>query len=519
MWPTTWHKNRWLCAVLAGLCMVLGYAPFSLFPFAFLHAFFLTLTLLELPERWRAFKFSYLTSFVLLLGGFYWVTYVIHVFGFLPWWFSFVLFLGFCGIGALNYPVFGFFHALLYRRIHKNIAFGCVWGVPALFTLCEYGVGKLFPWGVGHALFRVPLLFQICDLTGAYFLTFLVFQVGASFAGFVYYRNRFPKKQLWVPVAIWVGVIGYGIYRLHFWHPETRPLKVALVQGNIGSLDKLKARKGLAEKIQAALGTYYRLTEELLQPGNSEGKPDLIVWPETAAPVKLDNSYSFLNELKHRVVKWNIPLITGGYATSWENESRDYNAAGLFDLIPEMGSYPPVKVTIGPKNILLAYGEYMPFGDKFPFLYKWFPEVANFERGKIQTVFKLHNGLRAGLTICYEAIVPEFVRQVAVQSPDILLNLTNDSWFGPTSEPLQHAQLSIFRAVEIRRPLLRVTNTGITFSTDIWGRFGEQSKIQTESAKIYSVDYPYEANPTFYTQYGDWAMGALAILLLAVMVI
>jgi apolipoprotein N-acyltransferase len=163
------------------------------------------------------------------------------------------------------------------------------------------------------------------------------------------------------------------------------------------------------------------------------------------------------------------------------------------------------------KNILLAFGEYLPFADLYPPIYRYIPQVSNFEHGVTQNVFQLADGLRIGVTICYEAIVPSFFRKVASHDVRLIVNLTNDSWFGPTVEPYQHAALAAFRSIETRIPLLRVTNTGTSFTVDSVGHMSVQTPVYEEAILHGRVKIPTVAPRTVYLLWGDWFVALCAM--------
>lgn len=523
-----WQKlfqYRWLAALWAALPLIFAYAPFDLNLLGFL----LPPILIGLAFRCRnfkeGFKFGFLHSTWLMIGGFYWIVYVIHVFGYLPWAVSALLFVGFCGIAAINLPLFlgtlAWIHERIRARTKVSATWGSLWyaiGIPALFTVCEYCVPKIFPWHVGDCLYKVPVLIQISEITGALFLGFAMFSLGSvAAAALDGERAPFPmRKWAWaIPGTLWLIILLFGVQRLG--RPGyDKELRIALIQANIGSLEKVEAQTGVFAKVRYVIDRYYALTEQALA---KSPKPELIIWPETALPFQVEGRSRFAAEVRKRVADWGVPLITGGYAQSPYHSDRDFNAAFLIEPTPDSPAAWPVRISMGPKNILLAFGEYFPGGDRFPKLYKWFPQVSNFELGRYQTVFKLKGGERLGLTICYEAIVAPFVRKVVLQGSHALINLTNDSWFGPTSEPYQHGQLAVFRSVETRQPLIRVTNTGTSFTVDEWGHLSEMTPVYQEAVLQATVRLPKEPVFTFYSVYGDWLILTLLGMLLALLLI
>jgi len=224
----------------------------------------------------------------------------------------------------------------------------------------------------------------------------------------------------------------------------------------------------------------------------------LVVWPETAIPFRMDFPGGRQHSLMQFVQDKGVPLISGAFARG-TNPNREFNAAFLFN--SQIANEP---LDIYHKNILLAFGEYLPLGETFPALYRMFPQVSDFERGQKQKVFTLSNGSRLGLSICYESIVPSFMRKVAQQKIHAFINLTNDSWFGPTSEPYLHAALTVFRAIEHRVPMVRVTNTGTSFVVNHLGKMSSQTQIYQPEWLVETISLPAEVQLTFYGKYGDW---------------
>jgi apolipoprotein N-acyltransferase len=512
MWKKLSRHKRW-AAIVAGLSMVLAFSPICLVPLVFGLPVLLMAVVRDCRDWKDGFKWGFLASFVIMLGGFYWVTYVIHTFGEMPWAIAGLLFLGFCGFGALNFPLFTALAAYLQRRFEPDRADGFrfeawyVVALPALFTAVEFFVPKLFPWYVGHSFFFLPWMTQIAEITGASYLTFAVFSFGGALL-LLLDKKRGPAV-LGFPLLLFTVAIGFSLWRLSEPEPASKPLKVVLVQANIGSLQKAAARRGSVPIVEWVMNRYIDVTEQALK--TATAKPDLIVWPETAMPFSLDSGGLWALRIREKVKQWAIPLLTGGYAES-NARGVDYNAAFLLQP-KEDGN---LDSQLYRKNILLAFGEYFPGGEVFPALYRYFPEVSHFARGETQEPLLLGER-RLGVTICYEAIVPEFYRRTIEPGVQAVVNLTNDSWFGPTSEPYQHGALSIFRAIEHRVPLIRVTNTGVSFTVDRLGRTSAKTPVYDEGFLVNDVLLPDAPPRTVYLRYGDWFIG-LCLALLAVCV-
>lgn len=502
----------WALSFLAGSSVFLAFEEFRVVPLILFFPWLFNSLVRFSKSPTQAFVWGFFTSFIIMLGGFYWVIYVIHEFGNLPWSLSTLLFLGFCGFGALNFPLFACLAKWTQRIFSRNKesffveGFWYSLGLPALFTLCEWFIPKLFPWYISHAFYRELWLIQLCEITGATFLTFALYSMGSSI-GWAFSltgaQKRASFKFLAFPFLLLFLMVGFSFWTLKSRSfPMGRDIKVALIQANIGNLEKFKSKRGDLSVVDQVLTTYQEMTQKVL-----EQKPELVLWPETAIPIEMDRPSPRQANILELVKDWNIPLISGAYSSSPTHVYRSYNSAFLFE--PSISS---LRVDTYHKNILLAFGEYLPLGDAFPSLYKMFPQVSDFERGTNQNIFTLADGTRLGISICYEAIVPAFMRKIGAQGVHAFVNLTNDSWFGPTSEPHLHGALTVFRAIEHRAPLMRVTNTGASFTVSHLGEMSLKTAVyqpQTALRKITTLS----ASPTFYALYGDWFILVAAFLL------
>ena len=164
------------------------------------------------------------------------------------------------------------------------------------------------------------------------------------------------------------------------------------------------------------------------------------------------------------------------------------------------------------KAFLLAFGEYMPLGDRFPKLYDLSPETSHFQFGQrtapIEWKIDDKRTARLGMLICYEDLLPRYARRVAVHNPNLLVNLTNDAWFGQTAEPEHHLNLALMRSVEYRRWLIRSTNTGISVLIDSAGRRVKETALTGAETLLH--DIPLLEQRTVYAALGDWPLLGLA---------
>ncbi len=228
---------------------------------------------------------------------------------------------------------------------------------------------------------------------------------------------------------------------------------------------------------------------------------DFLVWSETSAmhPVR-DEVYAA--ELHRVASQIGAPAIFGAVIGKPVSDAREYvlyNSAVSSDISGSVeGRYD--------KQYLLAFGEYLPFGDTFPILYRWSPNSGHFSAGKSldPLVLDVHGEKHPVTTlICYEDILPEFTNDaVRHADPDLLVNMTNDAWFGDTSEPWEHLALAQLRAVEHRRYLVRGTNSGVSAVVDPVGRVAAHTGTFRQDSVAASIHWMHAR--TVYELLGDW---------------
>jgi apolipoprotein N-acyltransferase len=241
------------------------------------------------------------------------------------------------------------------------------------------------------------------------------------------------------------------------------------------------------------LNRYITLTDATLK-NNSDRKVDFALWPETAFPALLGEQFknnALPAALSDFLRTRQLALITGAYSVE---ESTRLITNSLFVLNKDGEIVPPHYS----KTILLAFGEYIPGEQFFPQIRDWLPDTGQFARGKGPTELLQWNGYKMGAQICYESLFPAFSRSLAQLGAEFIVNVTNDSWYGSWQEPYQHLYMTLARGIEFRRPVLRVTNTGISTVSLASGEILKQSPIHKPWADIYQV--PYLKNPpaTFY---------------------
>jgi apolipoprotein N-acyltransferase len=268
------------------------------------------------------------------------------------------------------------------------------------------------------------------------------------------HRRAISRSLVAVGLAVPALGAGYGFMKIASVDAamaEAKAAKVGIVQGNMPLFDRGRA-----------LGVHIELTRKLKNEG-----VDLVVWSEAAVPRSF-NEAKYAEDVQRNLTRnLGVATIVGTIlrrpAGPDGGRGQLFNTALFADGTGRiLGRYD--------KQFLLAFGEYLPFGDTFPVLYKWSPNSGRFTPGELidPLVWDEH---RISALICYEDILPSFVRKIVRHAdPDLLVNLTNDAWFGDSTEPWIHLALSKLRSVEHRRYLVRATNSGVSAIVDAAGR-------------------------------------------------
>ncbi|GIX48803.1 MAG: apolipoprotein N-acyltransferase [Candidatus Tectimicrobiota bacterium] len=460
----------------------------QLWPLTWL-AFVPLLVALPHGSPWRAFFLGWWTEAVIIWLGFYWLVGTMVRYGFISLPLS-LLFFAVIGIG--NGVRLGLFAGWL--RLAG--AFSAPWWYRLLLPACtyvalDYLFPRVFPWYLGVTQFRALPLIQSADLVGVHGITFLLL-AGSSFGTALLSRAVVPaaaRRRMGLAFAgLFLLNLGYGLWQLARL-PErlarAPSLRLAVIQPNIGIGEKgrhdLRAQH-LARQVAMSL-------DALAQ------HPALIVWPETMYPFSVSAQAQRLAlpplPEEHRTTHWLVGALT--YAQR-ADQRQVFNSALLVG--PDsriVGRYD--------KQRLLAFGEYIPLQRYLPFLRGISPTIGNLTPGAGGLV-TLPQGITLGPLICYEDILPALSRQAVRSGAQLLVNLTNDAWFGDTRAPYLHRMLAAFRAIEHRVYLVRATNTGLTSIIDPLGREGAALPLFERGTLIASVQ-PLRLS-TVYTRLGDW---------------
>jgi apolipoprotein N-acyltransferase len=435
----------------------------------------------------KAFKLGLLAGIVAYGGILYWINIVVTTYGKLPPVVSFIIFLMLVTYLAVYVGVFMY---LVRKGEEKGIP--VIFSFPVIWVALEYLRSFLltgFPWAsLGYSQYNILPLIQIADVTGVYGVSFLIALANAVVyelikGGVKKGSSIHPIRGVIIFLILFVATVVYGFIKLDRVE-SGKPLRVALVQGNIDQSIKWDPANQ-----EATVAIYERLTRQAGASG-----VDLVVWPESAVPLYLQDNETYLPRLKGLAASINADLVVGSPA--YDNEGgviRYRNSAFLIS--PKSGI-----VGRSDKVHLVPFGEYVPLAKLLPFVHKLVVGVGDFSPGGGIVPLSIGKG-KIGVLVCFEGIFPELSRNYVLAGSRLLVNITNDAWYGRSSAPYQHLSMTVFRAVENRVPLVRAANTGISAIIDSEGRIKERTQLFQEA--FVNGDVVLGTGDTLYTRYGD----------------
>ncbi len=496
--PKAWRPA--LLAAVSGALYGLGFVAYGIWPLIFI---FMAPGLWALPEnatKKRTFLLGSVFGLVAMMLNYYWIVHLLSSFAGLNIGLAILGYLLLCGYQGASIGV-----VVLVYQLGRQRKISPYLSLPVGFAAMEFVYPYIFPSFVGNALYEVPILTQFVDITGMLGLSVLIGLVNAAcLEALSLWRVRKPQKpelQRFLAVGLTLVVVviygGIRISQIDAKSASGKKLKVAMIQTNLGARDKREKRSEFIRRHQEMSKEALRKHPDL----------ELIVWPESAYNRWIAKSAT---SVRRKVTEGiDAPVIFG--SLTWDKgpdgTPRKYNTAIAADKNGEV-------VGMFDKIELLVFGEKIPFYDTFPQIKKLLPRSSQFTTGTTLKHMRV-----AGTTllpmICYEDIIPSMVRDIwkADGPAQALVNITNDSWYGDTAEPLIHLALATFRSIETRRALIRSTNTGISAFVDPVGRLATRSGQWTQEIIVGEVPLVEDRSQTIYMIFGD-VLGWVALLLI-----
>ncbi|WP_455210751.1 apolipoprotein N-acyltransferase, partial [Kaarinaea lacus] len=365
--------------------------------------------------------------------------------------------------------------------------------MPGLWVLFEWVRNWLFtgfPWILlGYSHVDGPLA-GYGPVFGVYGISWLLMFCAGLLVLIVLERGKW--RYYYVVCMLTVFTVGLAAEKLHWTQPYNKPLKASLIQGNIA-----QDIKWHPDQRRPTIDLYTRLTR-------AHWDSDLIIWPETALPLYYHQAEDILQRLADEARTNHTDLLIGLPVIDFSKGKRYYNS------IVSIGS----KTDFYHKRHLVPFGEYLPLQSVLGGLLDFFHiPMADFSSGPADKSYLAVAGVNAGISICYEDVFGEEVIR-ALPEANILVNVSNDAWFGDSFAPHQHLQKARMRAIETGRPMLRATNNGVSALIDDKGKFIAVSP-QFEEVVLSGEVQPMRGNTPF-SLYGNWVVIAFSALSLVI---
>lgn len=463
---------NWVLALVSAALLILTFPRFSIVWFAPVALTPLLIAVARELRPARRFLLGWTAGIVYWFGVCYWIQFVLDVHGGVGSVVGWLLLLLFCVAKALHLGAFALLAGMLMRRWWAAPA------VAALWVAIEVTHGWLgFAWlALGNAGIDMGVPMRLAPYTGVYGLSF-VFALTAAVMALALLRR--PRREL-----LWLVLLPLIALLPRLPDAGAGTATAVLAQPNLSeseewtpvTVDRMMRRQ-VSLSLQSALS-------------QADHPPELIVWPEVPAPLYYDRDERFRTYLSGLARLTKAHLLIGVVAHT--PDGAPLNSALLI-------SPSGVAISRYDKVNLVPFGEFVPW--PFGFANHISTEVGDFSAGRNVVVSPVGDH-RLGAFICYESVFPNFVRRFANEGAEVLVNISNDGWFGKSSARLQHLSIVRMRAAENRRWVLRSTNDGITTTIDSAGRIRGMLPPYVEATSY--TGYRYITEKTLYTRWGDW---------------
>jgi len=478
--------KKYTALFLLGALLALALPPFYIFPALFALAPFL-LMLDGSGSKKQAFLTGWWFGFGFFTFGLYWIANALLIdpikFG---WLVPFAV-LAFPALLATSTGLAALFTYMIPRSgWRKVLIFACFWVVAELARGYLYVGG--FPWNlIGYSLDFSDSLIQIASVTGIWGLSLIAVIFGAM--PYVFFRPGLRIIPVIGTLAVIAAIFIFGLVRLENAVVWGKKIQVNLIQANIPQKFKWDPKERKSNFLAHLELTSYT---------NKSLLDDLIVWPESAVPFLLEEQPELRRAMADAMPEGSY-LVTGGLRMEGESE-KNYKFWNSFFLLDDEGSI----IGVYDKSHLVPFGEYVPFRKFLLFVDSVAGSGGDFSKGVGPKTITLPNGIKIGALVCYEIIFPHGVVETA-DRPDVIINVTNDAWYGTSTGPYQHFEAARLRAVEEGIPVVRAANSGISGAIDRYGRviaklgLNKKGNLQSE---IVLASNAYGRMNTIFSRFG-----------------
>ena len=477
---------------LLGAFAVLAFAPFYIFPAAILALVGIIYLWIKATSAKQAFTLGFQFGLGLYVVGIYWIYISLHDFGGMPWWFAGFSTFCLCAFMALFVGLVGY----LSKRFGTIII-----SAPVLWGLSDWVRSWIFtgfPWlTLGYSQVPHSPLAGYMPIFGVYGVSVITALVSAIIAYWLTHKNASAifKRNLIISFIL-ILVTGNLLKAIEWTKQIGAPISVALIQGNIA-----QATKWSADTAQNTINTYIQLA--------TQSKAQLIVLPETALPVTSDRlDASITDALSNHAKQNNGNIIVGLVEVK---EDANAKTEEYFNSAFSFGSEPTQSYA---KNHLVPFGEFIPLKQVFGWIYRdWLNmPLSDLSRGGAEQKPMQLGNQKVAVNVCYEDV---FGEEIIHQLPEatLLVNISNDAWYGKSYAANQHMQFSQARALETGRMMLRATNTGATAAINTHGYVMAHAPHDAQTTlNLHAKGY---AGSTPYVRWGNWPFIVLCFAALA----
>jgi apolipoprotein N-acyltransferase len=479
------RTTRALLALGSGVTLALSFPDHNLSLLAWFSVGMLILASAGAPTA-EAPLYGFLHGLVFYPVCLPWIAVVIRQYGDVdPWTAAGVVGL----IGLAGGVIWSSFSWAVAKASKRGIALACTLA-PFLWVTLEFARTHLpyigFPWNLtGYAARRSLALLQLTPITGIYGLSFLIAAYSSLLAYAILVRTHRARNMALVVTVALILIATVGGYLI----PSEKPRFVAhLVQTNFPQSEHYPSNW-----LQLHAGELDELAQISIDAAKKT--PGLIVWPEVPAPFSMQDP-AFAQRAVRIARESGVDFLVG--VVDWKrNGQRQWDASNSVTLLDTSGR----RIYTYDKIHLVPFGEYVPLRQWIKFAGRLTADIADFTPGTQYHVGQLPDG-RFSTFICYEAIFPDEIRRFAKGGADLLINVSNDGWFGRSAAPEQHLMMSRVRAIESRRWMLRDTNNGYTVAVDPYGRI--VASLPTDIRGQLDAPYDFRTDLTPYVRFGDW---------------
>jgi len=486
-------------STLSGCLWFLAVTPFDHAYLAWIASVPMLAAVDRTPSLRRALFLGWWAGLVETAGGFYWLIDVMQRFADFPWIGAAPIFLLFCAARALIFLLF----TGVVLGVRRNLPLPMTLLAPLAMVSGELLVPQIFPCGQWISQAWHPLVIQIAEITGPFGVTAILMMINGALYDLMQ-GARAARLPAAAAVVVLAGALLFSAVRMRqvdTMIARAPRLEIGLLQPNFAySVTGEVAREETLRQLAALQEQSRRL---------QQGGAELLLWSEGSYPIAVPRDFrtDFSPDSLARIRRgFDVPTIIG--ADMYDAAHDDaYNSAILLDRSGRVGGFYD-------KVRLLAFGEYIPGIEAFPWLRKLLPEGAGrFTAGGGPGILPLTGpagqSWRLAPVICYEDILPGYLHRVGQLRPNLLVNLTSDSWFGAATEPWEHLALSVFSSVELRVSMVRAVNSGVSALIDANGRvvqktYADDPLLHPRPADGALVSAPVMSSaPTLFARVGN----------------